>query len=139
MATFRFEAGNLRALRNLPLYALGALAALLVPRSRRIWVFGCGVGPGEGALPLYRYAEQHASGRKLYWLATSADELREARSLGLTAVPMLSARGLWLTLRACVIVVNLGRHLITRPAGDEYEARLRNALRRQRTLAAETP
>ena len=38
-----------------------------------------------------------------------------------------------------VIVVNLGRHLITRPAGDEYEACLRNALRRQRTLAAETP
>ena len=32
-----------------------------------------------------------------------------------------------------VIVVNLGRHLITRPAGGEYEARLLGALRMQGT------
>ena len=32
-----------------------------------------------------------------------------------------------------VIVVNLGRHLITRPGGGEYEARLLGALRMQGT------
>jgi CDP-glycerol glycerophosphotransferase len=108
MSTFRFEAGNLRALRNLPFYALGALVALLVPRSRRIWVFGCGIGLGEGALPLIRRAAKRLPGVRLYWLATTDAELDEARALGLDAVPKSSARGLWLTLRAQVVVVTHG-------------------------------
>ena len=57
-ATFTFGAGNARKLLRLPLYALGALAALLVPRTARLWVFGCGIGLAEGALPLYRLARE---------------------------------------------------------------------------------
>jgi CDP-glycerol glycerophosphotransferase len=108
MAKFSFEAGNLRALRNLPFYLLGAIAAALVPRTRRIWVFGCGIGLGEGALPLLRRARERLDGVRLVWLATTPDELAEARALGFDAVPKLSARGLWLTLRARVIVVTHG-------------------------------
>ena len=54
MASFTFGAGNARKLLRLPLYALGALATFLVPRSARRWVFGSGIGLGEGALALYR-------------------------------------------------------------------------------------
>src|SRR5690606_2849041 len=57
-ATFTFGAGNARKLLRLPLYALGALAALLVPRTAKLWAFGCGIGLGEGALPLYRVARE---------------------------------------------------------------------------------
>ncbi|HEY2271421.1 MAG TPA: CDP-glycerol glycerophosphotransferase family protein [Jatrophihabitantaceae bacterium] len=108
MSKFRFEAGNLRALRNLPLYALSALVALVVPRSRRVWVFGCGIGLGEGALPLIRRAADRLPDVRLYWLATTDSELAEARALGLDAIPKDSARGLWLTLRAKVVVVTHG-------------------------------
>ncbi len=109
MSTFRFEAGNLRALRNLPFYLLGAVASALVPRTSRLWVFGSGIGLGEGALPLYRLARQRLGADvRLVWLTTTPRELTQARELRLDAVPKQSARGLWLTLRAQVVVVTHG-------------------------------
>jgi CDP-glycerol glycerophosphotransferase (TagB/SpsB family) len=109
MATFTFETGNAQGLRRLPLYLLGAIATLLVPRTGRIWAFGSGIGPGEGALPLLRLArERLGPDVRLVWLATTADELARAQELGLDAVPKLSARGLWLTMRARVLVVTHG-------------------------------
>ena len=109
MATFTFRTGNAQALRRLPFYLLGAIATLLVPRTDRLWAFGCGIGPGEGALPLYRLArERLAPDVRTVWLATTPEELARAESLGLDAVLKLSARGLWLTLRARVCVVTHG-------------------------------
>src|SRR5579875_2355517 len=109
MSSFTFAAGNTRALLRLPLYALGALAGSLVPRSSRLWVVGCGVGLGEGALPLYRLASERLGPRvRVVWLATTERELEQARALGLDAVPKSSASGLWLTLRAQVLVVTHG-------------------------------
>gem|GEM_PF-139295 len=108
-ATFTFGVGNARKLIRLPLYALGALAALLVPRSRAIWAFGCGIGLGEGALPLYRLAQARLGGRvRIVWLATTPAELAEARTLGFDAVAKHSWRGFWLTLRSRVLVVTHG-------------------------------
>lgn len=107
--TFTFGAGNARKLLRLPLYALGALAALLVPRTPRLWAFGCGIGLGEGALPLYLLArERLAAETRLVWLASSDAELAEASARGLDAVAKRSWRGFWLTLRAKVIVVTHG-------------------------------
>lgn len=63
MARFTFGAGNARKLLRLPLYALGAAASLVVPRSPRVWVFGSGIGPGEGALPLYLAARDRVGAR----------------------------------------------------------------------------
>jgi CDP-glycerol glycerophosphotransferase len=109
MASFTFEAGNTRVLLRLPLYALGALAGLVVPRTDRIWVVGCGIGLGEGALPLYRLArDQLGPDVRLVWLATTQRELAAARAAGFDAVPKLSRAGLWLTLRARVLVVTHG-------------------------------
>jgi hypothetical protein len=39
---FSFATGNAKKLAALPLYGLGAIAGLLVPRSNDRWVFGCG-------------------------------------------------------------------------------------------------
>ncbi|HEU5007498.1 MAG TPA: CDP-glycerol glycerophosphotransferase family protein [Jatrophihabitantaceae bacterium] len=109
MAKFTFGTGNAQALRRLPLYLLGAIATLLVPRTDRVWAFGCGIGPGEGALPLYRLARERLGANvRTVWLATTPTELERARDLGMDAVLKLSARGLWLTLRARVCVVTHG-------------------------------
>src|SRR4051794_6853569 len=109
MAAFTFRAGNAAGLRRLPLYLVGALATYLVPRSDRLWVFGSGVGPAEGALPLLRLArERLPAGTRLVWLATTRAELVRAGERGLDAVLKSSARGWWLTLRARVIVVTHG-------------------------------
>ncbi|WP_255513535.1 CDP-glycerol glycerophosphotransferase family protein [Homoserinibacter sp. GY 40078] len=108
-ATFTFGAGNARKLLRLPLYALGALAALLVPRSSRLWVFGSGIGLGEGALPLYlRATELLGDETRMVWLASSEAECADARGRGMDAVLKHSARGFWATLRARVVVVTHG-------------------------------
>ncbi|HEY4151683.1 MAG TPA: CDP-glycerol glycerophosphotransferase family protein, partial [Pseudolysinimonas sp.] len=109
MASFTFGAGNARKVLRLPLYALGALATLVVPRTPRLWVFGSGIGVGEGALPLYRAARsQLADAVRLVWLAGSAAELATARGLGLDAELRSGWRGFRLTLRARVLVVTHG-------------------------------
>src|SRR6476660_1775437 len=109
MAAFTFQTGNAAGLRRLPLYVLGAVATFLVPRSARLWVFGSGIGPGEGALPLLRQARAELPDDvRLVWLATTSAELAQARALGLDAESKLSRRGFWLTLRARVLVVTHG-------------------------------
>ena len=115
MAKFTFVAGNAQVLRRVPLYLLGAVATLVVPRTDRIWVFGSGIGPGEGALPLLRLTrERLGTDIRLVWLATTDAELARARDLGLDAVRKLSLRGLWLTMRARVLVVTHGQGDVNR-------------------------
>jgi CDP-glycerol glycerophosphotransferase len=115
MATFTFATGNVAGLRRIPLYLIGALATLAVPRTDRLWVFGSGIGPGEGALPLLRAArERLGPDVRLVWLASTPAELEQARALGLDAVAKLSVRGLWLTMRARVQVVTHGQGDVNR-------------------------
>jgi len=108
MARFTFSAGNARVLARAPLYALGALTAVFVPRSPRRWVFASGIGLGEGALALHDYARTVDPERHLTWLASSSAELAEARARGMHALPKRGPRGLWATLRAGVVVVTHG-------------------------------
>lgn len=109
MASFTFGAGNARKVLRLPLYALGALATLLIPRTSRLWVFGSGIGPGEGALALYRAARARLGDDvRLVWLATTDAEVARARSLGLDAARKSGWRGFRLTARARVVVVTHG-------------------------------
>jgi CDP-glycerol glycerophosphotransferase (TagB/SpsB family) len=115
MPKFTFATGNVAGLRRIPLYLLGALASYLVPRTDRLWVFGSGIGPGEGALPLYRLArEQLGPDVRLVWLATTDAELAAARALGLDTVRKISVRGWWLTMRARVHVVTHGQGDVNR-------------------------
>ncbi|HVU92379.1 MAG TPA: CDP-glycerol glycerophosphotransferase family protein, partial [Jatrophihabitans sp.] len=114
---FTFATGNVALLKRIPLYLLGALATLVVPRTDRLWVFGSGIGPGEGALPLLRLTrERMGDDVRLVWLTTTEDELARARELGLDTVRKLSARGFWLTLRARVHVVTHGQGDVNRYA-----------------------
>jgi CDP-glycerol glycerophosphotransferase len=107
--SFTFASGNARGLRRLPLYALATVATALVPRSRQLWVFGSGIGPGEGALALYRLARSRlGAGTRLIWLASTPEELEVARAAGLDSCLKSSGRGWWLTLRAAVAVVTHG-------------------------------
>jgi len=109
MASFTFGAGNARKVLRLPLYALGALATLLVPRTPRLWAFGSGIGVGEGALPLYRAARSALPDSvRLVWLAGSSAELTAAIAAGLDAELRSGWRGFRLTLRARVLVVTHG-------------------------------
>jgi CDP-glycerol glycerophosphotransferase (TagB/SpsB family) len=108
MARFTFSAGNARVLARAPLYALGALVGMLVPRSSKRWVLASGIGLGEGALALHDHARAVDPARHLTWLASSDAELAEARARGMRALPKRGPRGLWATLRAGVIVVTHG-------------------------------
>lgn len=109
MASFTFGAGNARKVLRLPLYALGALATLVIPRSRRLWVLGSGIGVGEGALALYRVArERLGDDVRLVWLATTDAELATARELGLEARRKSGWGGFVTTARARVLVVTHG-------------------------------
>jgi len=102
MARVTFSAGNARVLARAPLYALGALVAVLVPRSPRQWVLGSGAGLGEGALVLHDLAHERDPARRLTWLASSRAELDAARARGMRALPQRGPRGRGATRRAGV-------------------------------------
>lgn len=106
MASFSFGAGNARKLAAIPLYAIGRLITLVVPRSRDEWVFGCGAGIGDGALALWDVVS--AEGHPARWLVGSAREQADAEAHGIPIVPKRSLRGLWRTARARVVVVTHG-------------------------------
>lgn len=106
MASFSFGAGNARKLASLPLYALGRIATLLIPRRRDFWVFGCGVGIADGALALWNAVV--ADGHPAVWLVGSAAEARDAANRRMPHVSKRSLRGFWLTARARVVVVTHG-------------------------------
>ncbi len=108
MPGFDFATGNARKLFSLPLYALGAVASLVVPRRGDSWVFGSGPGIGEGALALYRFVATQHPELRLTWLAKDDADVATAEGLGITAVRKGSAAGLLRTLRARVIVVTHG-------------------------------
>jgi CDP-glycerol glycerophosphotransferase (TagB/SpsB family) len=108
VARFTFARGNAKKLLSLPLYALGGIAGLVVPRRPGTWVFGCGSGLGEGALALALYAREQDPVPSITWLARNAAELGQARALGLPAVLRSSRHGFWRTLRAEVVVVTHG-------------------------------
>ena len=81
-----FARANTRKLLALPLYGLGVIASLVVPRNDRLWAFGCGSGLGEGALPLLQLAASAEPARRYVWLARDRVELTRARQLGINAV-----------------------------------------------------
>ncbi len=108
MARFTFATGNAKKVLALPLYGLGTLASPVVPRRNNLWVFGSGIGIGEGALALLLYAREADSGRELVWLTRNDRDATDAKALGIATASARSARGFWLTLRARVVVVTHG-------------------------------
>lgn len=106
--SFTFQAGNVKKLLAIPLYALGWLLAWVVPRSGDHWVFGSGIGPVEGALALAQEVSAGRARAQVIWLAGSEDEAELARSQGFRTVSRASFMGFWATLRARYVVVTHG-------------------------------
>ncbi|MDN3494721.1 CDP-glycerol glycerophosphotransferase family protein [Planococcus sp. APC 4015] len=106
MASFSFGAGNARKLAALPLYAAGRMATLLIPRSRDLWVFGCGGGVGDGALALWQVVARE--GPRAVWLVGSSRQATDAAARGIPHAHKTSLRGFWLTARARIVVVTHG-------------------------------
>jgi CDP-glycerol glycerophosphotransferase len=105
---FTFAAGNAGKALALPLYGLGALISLLVPRNGNLWVFGSGSGVGEGALALLQYVRKTDPGIRVLWLARNDKDAADATALGIASVRARSPRGFWATIRARVVVVTHG-------------------------------
>ncbi|MFT4282735.1 CDP-glycerol glycerophosphotransferase family protein [Microbacterium sp.] len=106
MASFSFGAGNVAKLVRIPLYVVGRVATLVVPRSSREWVFGSAVGIADGALALWRAAS--AAGEQTVWLVANVEQERAAAAEGIQTLRKGSARAFWRTARARVVVVTHG-------------------------------
>jgi len=106
VASFSFGAGNAQKLVRIPLYLLGRLATLVIPRRDGAWVIGCGAGIGDGALALWEVV--HGAGHEAIWLTGSGREAADASTRGIPNAPKASLRGFWLTARAAVVVVTHG-------------------------------
>ncbi|WP_144877198.1 CDP-glycerol glycerophosphotransferase family protein [Microbacterium sp. 1.5R] len=116
MASFSFGSGNAAKLLRIPLYLVGRVGTLVVPRGTR-WVFGCGAGIGDGALALQRHAA--AQGHDTVWLTSSEREERDAAALGIRTLPKSGLRGWWATARAGVVVVTHGLGDVNRYANAD--------------------
>lgn len=106
MASFSFGAGNVRKLASIPLYVLGRIATLVIPRRPDAWVFGCGAGIGDGALALWEVVAAH--GHSAVWLVGSTREARDAARRGIPYAFRRSLRGFVLTARAGILVITHG-------------------------------
>ena len=102
----RFDRNNLRKVMRSPLLLVGRIAAVFVPRDPRAWVFGSGIGFGEGGVALSARARD--DGRVVTWLSDSAAAREAARLEGYQVERVHSLRGWWRTLRAGTIVVSHG-------------------------------
>ena len=87
--------------------SLAALTSLFVPRSRKLWVYGSGIGLGEGALPLYdaRVSACPSSGMSGWRGPRPSSGCPLPRH---DVVRKNGVRGWWTTARAKVIVVTHG-------------------------------
>lgn len=108
MARFTFATGNVRKVLAIPIYGLGRVASVLVPRSRTLWVFGSGGGFGEGSLALLLHARAADPALRLVWLARDQRDADAAANLDIASARVGTPRGFWLTLRARVIVITHG-------------------------------
>ncbi|WP_280115710.1 CDP-glycerol glycerophosphotransferase family protein [Leucobacter insecticola] len=105
---FRFARGNLAKVLALPKYVLSVLVSWCVPRSENRWVFGSGLGVGEGALELARQLSREDPDANIVWLVANDAEAEAASEEGWRPIRRQSAAGYWATLRARWVVVTHG-------------------------------
>ncbi|MCQ9368058.1 CDP-glycerol glycerophosphotransferase family protein [Brevibacterium sp. 91QC2O2] len=105
---FTFTGGNVSKLLAIPKYAGSFLLSKFVPRKSDRWVFGSGIGVGEGALVVARRLKREDAHAQISWLTADADQDRAAAAEGFAPVRRKSAAGYWATLRAGQIVITHG-------------------------------
>lgn len=102
----RFDRNNLRKVLLSPLLLTGRIASVFVRRDPKLWVFGSGIGFGEGGVSLS--AAAHAAGLSVIWLSNRPTGIEAATAAGYRAERAGSVSGWWHTLRAGTIVVSHG-------------------------------
>lgn len=107
-AGFSFASGNLEKLLAVPKYLLSFVVSWFVPRDARRWVFGSGIGVGEGALAVARALRREEPEARIVWLVADESEAEAARAEGFEPIPRVGRAGYWATLRAGQIVVTHG-------------------------------
>ncbi|RGE21566.1 CDP-glycerol glycerophosphotransferase family protein [Leucobacter sp. wl10] len=107
-AGFSFASGNLAKLLALPKYLLSVLVSWFVPRREQRWVFGSGIGVGEGALVLARALRREDPAARITWLVADEAEAAAARAEGFEPLARVGRQGYWATLRAGQVVVTHG-------------------------------
>lgn len=105
---FDFARGNLSKLLALPLYALGAAASAVVPRSTDRWVFGSGAGVAQGAWEFYQEVSRREPDARITWLVSNEAQAEQALQAGIPAVGVGTVVGFVATLRAGTAVVTHG-------------------------------
>lgn len=95
-------------LLSAPLFLLSAVVSKFVPRSQHIWVFGSGIGVGEGPLAVARLLVQQHADQRVIWMVANDSEAQLAELERFEPVLRSSWQGYWLTLRAGHIVVSHG-------------------------------
>ncbi|WP_416447129.1 CDP-glycerol glycerophosphotransferase family protein [Leucobacter sp. HNU] len=105
---FGFARGNLEKVLAIPKYAGSLLLSWFIPRIATLWVFGSGIGVGEGALALARELRRTDPSARIIWLVADDSEAALAESEGFRPVHRRGRRGFWATLRAGRIVVTHG-------------------------------
>ena len=109
---FHFATGNLAKLLSIPAYAFGWLLAWFVPRRRDRWVFGSGIGVGEGALEVAKRLRAREPHAEIFWSIASGEhneaETALAAAEGFIPLQRDTWRGFWTTLRARHLIVTHG-------------------------------
>lgn len=105
---FGFARGNLEKLLAIPKYVGALVLSWFIPRVASRWVFGSGVGVGEGALALARELRGSEPHAEITWLVANEAEARQAETEGFRPLPRRGRHGFWATLRAGRIVVTHG-------------------------------
>ncbi|CAG7601437.1 CDP-glycerol glycerophosphotransferase family protein [Leucobacter soli] len=107
-ARFGFASGNLAKIWAVPKYVFGFILSWFVPRDRSSWIFGSGIGVGEGALAVARELQRRHPETRVVWAVADEEEAESARSEGFEPVLRHGRAGFRAALRAGVIVVTHG-------------------------------
>lgn len=113
---FNLASSNLTKILLLPIYALVALLAAVMPRNRRLWVFGRKPGFGEGPLRVLEKVRERIPDSRLIWIAQDLQDARLARDAGVECYPRTSWAACIATIRAGHIIVTHGLGDVVRPA-----------------------
>ncbi|MFC7765600.1 hypothetical protein [Leucobacter soli] len=79
-ARFGFASGNLAKIWAVPKYVFGFILSWFVPRDRSSWIFGSGIGVGEGALAVARELQRRHPETRVVWAVADEEEAESARS-----------------------------------------------------------
>jgi len=86
--------------------------ANIIPKSKKIWVFGAWFGQKYSDNPraFFEYINRNQHDIEAVWITKNKTILSQVRNKGLTAYYYLSLKGLWIQLRANYVVLCQSLH-----------------------------